>query len=70
MPRRKILPFGAVPRVCVMCGKHFRAMTEREWEHNRRLHELLSKRHNPCLYQLTVTDENASRTCTLNVVSG
>lgn len=47
MPRRKKLPPGAIPRVCLKCGQHFLAMTEREWEHNRRQHELLSKKHNP-----------------------
>jgi hypothetical protein len=55
MPRRKILPVGAVPRMCVMCGKHFRPMTEREWEHNRRLHEQLSLKHKP--YPLPPTGE-------------
>jgi hypothetical protein len=50
MPRRRILPVGAIPRVCAMCHRHFHPMTEREWAHNRRQHELLSLKHNPAAY--------------------
>jgi hypothetical protein len=50
MPRRKKLPIGAVPRVCLKCGQHFRPMTDLEWEHNRRQHELGSRKHNPSIY--------------------
>jgi hypothetical protein len=45
MERRKIPLLGAVPRVCAKCSQHFRPMTERQWAHNRRQHELLSKKH-------------------------
>jgi hypothetical protein len=58
MPRRKILPFGAMPRICVMCGQPFRAMTQPEWEHNHRQHMLLSKKHNSPLYKSILTGEN------------
>ena len=32
-------------RVCNKCGKHFRAMTDGQWEAVRRIHDLTSKRH-------------------------
>jgi hypothetical protein len=51
MPRRNVFPAGAIPRVCTQCGQHFRPMTEREWAHNRRQHELLSLKHNPAIYE-------------------
>jgi len=51
MPRRKVLPVGAISRVCALCGQHFRPMTEREWAHNRRQHEESSLKHNPALYR-------------------
>ena len=41
---RTRVPIGAVPRSCE-CGQIFRAMTGREWENVRRVHELTSERH-------------------------
>ncbi len=49
MPRRKILPAGAVPRVCHKCGKHFRPLTDREWRNVQNMHAL-SLKHSPGLY--------------------
>ncbi len=49
MPRRKILPAGAVPRVCDKCGKHFRTLTDREWRNVQNMHAL-SLKHSPGLY--------------------
>ncbi len=60
MPRRKSLPAGAVPRICQKCGHHFRPMTDREWEHNRRQHEQLSLKHNPSLYNTPSLPERSS----------
>jgi hypothetical protein len=40
-------PLGAIPRTCSRCGKRFLAMSDRQWENVRRIHELTSKRHNP-----------------------
>lgn len=68
MPRRRILPFGAVPRICAMCGQHFRAMTQPEWEHNQRQHMVLSKKHNSPLYKSILTSENVGHS-DMSVVS-
>jgi hypothetical protein len=45
MRSQRKLPLGAVPRACAECGKHFRAMTDAQWQHVHRLHTLTSKRH-------------------------
>jgi hypothetical protein len=43
------------PRICVGCGKRFRAMSDRLWEWNLRMHLLTSKKHEKELNSLTRT---------------
>ena len=41
----KRIPAGAKRRECPACHQAFRPMTDALWQHNRRLHEKLSIRH-------------------------
>jgi hypothetical protein len=56
MRQQRELPLGAVPRRCAQCGKSFRAMTDRQWDHVRREHELLSSKHQPLMSESHLID--------------